>query len=117
MARQRFDQTLSCGQFQFRHTPRNFAEVRVCIRMIAYVVAFGEDAFDQTRIRLAVLADNEERSEYFLTFEDVEDLRRPLLIRTIVEGQGNLARVPSGTANDIGRWYAQILRGTDQPAG
>src|SRR5262249_5027993 len=107
-ARQRFDQALRGGEFKFRHSPWHFAQVRVCERMIADVVSLGDDALDQSRIGLPVLADDEKRRLNVFAFKNVQNLRRPYLIRPVVEGQGNRSRTPADAANDVGRWNLQI---------
>ena len=99
---QRLDQPLRGVELEACDLGRRFAEIRVGEGVIADLVALGEDALDEAGICLAVLADDEERRLDALLLQDVEDLRRPLGARAIVERQRHLVRHPAGAADDIG---------------
>ena len=49
----------------------------MCERVIADLVPFSDDSFDESRICLPILADDKERRLDILPFQNIEDLRRP----------------------------------------
>ena len=53
-------------------------------------MAFGHLALHQPGMGLHVLADDEEGRGHMLVLEDVEDLRRPVRVGAVVEGQRHL---------------------------
>src|ERR1035441_1471157 len=53
-------------------------------------MTFAVDALGQTAELLRLDSDQKECSRHMLAFEDIENLRGPLRIRTIVEGHGQL---------------------------
>ena len=55
--------------------------------VVADLVAFGEDALDQPRMGLGVGADDEETRLDVLFLQDIENRRRPLRVRPVVECQ------------------------------
>src|SRR5262249_47798634 len=59
-AGERFDQSLRRVQFEVGQAAGDFAQVRVRERVIADLVALGDDAFDEVGVGLPVLTDDEE---------------------------------------------------------
>ncbi len=53
-------------------------------------IAVRKNALHQRRIGLRIRADHEERRLHVLAFENVENLRRPLGIGAVVEGERDL---------------------------
>ena len=73
--------------------------MRKCV--IADLMALGDDAPQQIRISLAILADHKESRRHIFFFKNVEDCRRPGRIRAIVEGKRNRARMIAGALDHI----------------
>src|SRR6516165_632052 len=71
--------------------------------VVPNVVTLGDDALYQIRMGLGIVADDEEARLDVLLLQDVEDLRRPVGIRPVVEGESKLARLGPGPLNYIGR--------------
>ena len=85
-AGQSFDQTLIGIDLQCDQRIGQLAEIGMGKSVIADVVSLGEDAPQQVRIGLGVLADDEETGVNAFLLQHVEDLGRPVRIRTVVEG-------------------------------
>src|ERR1700722_12551270 len=66
---------------------RNIAHVGMRERVIPDGVAFFINALDQTRKLIGLNANQKKRSRRVLTFQDVQNLRGPIWIGTVVEGQ------------------------------
>src|SRR5262245_7150444 len=114
MSGQRFDQSLRRVEFQINQTTRNLAQVWMRERMIADVVTLGDDAFDQLRIALPVLADDEERRRDVFLFQYIQDAWRPLRVWAIIKGQRDRSSPGAVTANDVRRRNRFVLFVIDQ---
>jgi hypothetical protein len=79
------------------------------IGVAADLMPLGNHPFEQRPLRQRILADHEERRRRMLALEDVEDLRRPFGIGTIVEGQRELFRAIAGPHHDIGRRHPREI--------
>src|ERR1700722_14151575 len=66
---------------------RNIAHVGMRERVIPDGVAFFINALDQPRKLIGLNANQKKRSRRVLTFQDVQNLRGPIWIGTVVEGQ------------------------------
>ena len=97
----RLEQALGGVEFQRHDAGRAVAEVRVGEGVVADVVALGDFALHQPRRHLGVRADDEERGRHVLGLEDVEDLRRPLRIGAVIEGQRDLVRQRAGALDHV----------------
>src|SRR5262249_14314273 len=77
-------------------------------------MAFVDNTFEKIRICLPVLAHNEETRLYVLGLQDIQDLRRPSRIGSVVECQDDLAglrvrfRPVSSSLNQVRRGYRII---------
>ena len=84
--------------------------------VIADFVAFVDDAAQQIRIRLAVLADDEKRRRHIFLLQDVENRRCPVRIRAIVKSQRDQSRMIAAALNDVRRRRArQTVRDLMKP--
>ncbi len=62
------------------------------IRVVSDDVASGGGFAEEFGMLADVLPDDEERRAHFVTVEEIEELRRHCRIRTVVEGDRELAR-------------------------
>src|SRR3974390_3411548 len=81
------------------------------VGVIAELMALGEDSLDQSRTRLGVAADDEKRRLHMFGFEDIEDLRRPLRIGTVIECQCDFLWMVAAELMD------HVVRGRDLRGG
>jgi len=84
--------------------------------MIADVVAVADDAFYQTGIFLPVTADDEKRRGDVFALQNVQNLRCPLRIRSIVKRQGDHSGMIAGSLNDVARRYLGEVFAVNQAA-
>src|ERR1043166_5529595 len=70
-------------------------------RVVAELVTFVHDALHEIRIRLTVLADDEEGGRHLLLFQNVKNGRRPTRIGTVVKCECQQAGTIAGTLHDI----------------
>src|SRR3982751_477217 len=71
--------------------------------VIAYLVAFGYLALQQVRVSLAVQTDDEKSGRHVLLLQHVEDLRSPIRVRSVIKGDGKLARGSTIARDDVRR--------------
>ncbi len=71
----------------------DFADVGVSEGVVADLVTFTVDALHDADVLLGFFADHEEGALDVVLLEDVEDLRGPVGIGAVVEGERDLARV------------------------
>src|SRR5579872_7048703 len=71
------------------------------IGVIAKLVTLRNNALNYIRIGLCVGADNEECRNDVLGLQDVKDLRRPLAVRSVIEGERDSFRPAAILADDI----------------
>jgi hypothetical protein len=84
------------------------AESDMVVRVVADLVALGHLPAHQCRVQLGLLADHEESCRHFLPLQDVQDTRRELRVRTVIEGEGDLP--PRGiAANDLRKAILLLL--------
>ena len=89
-ARQRFEQTLGRVQFQTHGCQRRVGQIGVSEGVIAHFMPLGQDALHQPRMRFHIRADDEEAGLNMLGLQNVEDLRRPVRIGSVIESQRQL---------------------------
>src|SRR4030095_3485583 len=70
--------------------------------VVTDIMSLGQDALHQARTSLGILTDDEETRVDALLLENIEDLRRPVGIGPVVEGERELARCRPRTFDDIG---------------
>ena len=107
-ARQGLEQALRRVQFHRVGGTGGFREIGMGEGVVADLVAFGEDALDQPGMGLGVGADDEEARLDVLFLQDVENCRRPLRIRPVVEGQRQRMRHQADAPDDISRRQFRI---------
>ena len=73
--------------FQIELAVGDFADVGMGVGVVADLVAFAHDALHQADILRGLGADEHEGALDVLLLEDVEDLRRPLGVGAVVEGE------------------------------
>ena len=78
------------------------------VGVIANIVALGEYPSHEIGIGLRVLADDEEARANVLLLQDIENLRRPVRIGTVVESECELAGRRTGSLNDERGWHRLI---------
>ena len=81
----------------------DFADVGVREGVIADLVAFTVDPLHGGDVVLCLLADHEEGSDDVLLLEDVEDLRRPDWVGTVVKGDRDLFGVVAVLRDGVGQ--------------
>ncbi len=84
-------QALVDVQLHLHPQRRDAREVGMREGMVPHHVPLGELALHQIRPRLRVLADEEEDRLHSARVEQIEDLRRPLRVGPVVEGEEHLA--------------------------
>src|SRR5438552_2981222 len=89
---ERFEQSLR--RVQLEQGPRlvDRGEIGMRVGVAADLVALADHALEQAALGEGILADNEEGRVNLLLLEDVEDMRCPARVRTVVEGQRDLTR-------------------------
>ena len=92
-SRQRLEQPLVGVDLERHEAVRQIPEIGMGVGVIADIVALGEDPSHEIGIGLRVLADDEEARANVLLLQDIENLRRPVRIGTVVEGECELAGV------------------------
>ncbi len=90
--RESFDQSLCCVELDARNTFRRLAQVRMRECVISKVVTLGQNSLHEPRISGPILADDEESSPNAFLLQNIENLRRPLGIWTIIERQSDFTR-------------------------
>ncbi len=90
-------------------------DVGVGVGVAAHQVPFADLPRHQLRMRLHVLADDEEGRRRVFGLEDVENGRRPARIGTVVEGQRHQPRLGAVALHHIGRGHHLIVLVGDQP--
>ena len=95
MSRHRLDQPGGCIQFQFDLFITRLRKVLVRIAVIADFMSFPGNALEKVRVLLHLRSKNKECGGSLFLLKDLEDLRGPLGIGTIIEGDRNhvLARI------------------------
>src|SRR5262249_7988220 len=63
-----------------------------------------KDPLHEIRVRLRVLSDDEEARMDTLVLQNIQDLRRPIRVGTVVEGERKLLRLVAGALNDERGW-------------
>ena len=101
-AGQRLEQALGGVDLERDEGVGHLAEIWMGEGVVAHVVALGQHTLHERGISLRVVADDEEAGMDALVFQDVEDLRRPVGVGTVVEGQCELAGLVAGPLDDIG---------------
>src|SRR5436189_722683 len=81
----RLNESLGCIQFEIDYLVRHLAQIWMCIRMIADLMAFSHDPAQKVRVRLSVLSDYKKSSLHVFGFEYVEDLRCPSRVGPVVK--------------------------------
>src|SRR5271167_994794 len=85
--------------------------------VVSDLVTFVVNALGDTGVLLSLESDEEERRLYALLPQHVEDLRSPLRIRTIVEGNGHLVGRAAVHVDFVGRRHGLENLVTDQVVG
>ena len=91
-------------EFEVHLAVWDFRDVRMRPGVVADLMAFAIDPPHEAGVVAGGLADHEEGALYVELFEDVEDLRRPLGIRAVVEAQGNFVGVVTVLLHRVGEW-------------
>src|SRR5216684_3096291 len=86
-------------------------------RMIADLVSLAENALGQRVVGFRLSPNQKESSSGVLLFQDVENLRRPLRIRAVVEGDGDLVWAGAIAADPVGLWQRVHGLIADQAGG
>ena len=73
--------------FEVELAVRDFADVGMRVGVVADLVAFAHHALHQADVLRGLVADHQEGALDALLLQDVEDLRRPLGIGSVVEGE------------------------------
>ena len=92
------------GDFEFEvELPvGDFADVGMGVSVVADLVAFTDDALHEADIFLGLGADEHEGAFGVLLLEDVKDLRRPLGVGPVVEGERYLVGVVAVLLDGVG---------------
>ena len=81
----------------------DFADVGVREGVVADLVAFAVDPLHGGDVVFGLLADHEEGSDDVVLLEDVEDLRRPGRVGTVVKAEGDLFGVIAVLRDGVGQ--------------
>ncbi len=107
------EETLGEGHLEVEVADRDLADVGVGEGVVADLVAFTVEALEQAEVVLGLFADDEEGSGDLVFLEDVEDLRGPLGIGAVVEGEGDLLGVVADVLDGVGQGVGDHLLGDD----
>ncbi len=80
----------------------DFADVGMGEGVVADLVAFAIDALHDADVLLGLFADHEEGALDVVLLEDVEDLRGPLGVGPVVEGERDLFGVVAVLGDGVG---------------
>ena len=105
---QRLEQPLVGVDLERHEAVGQIPEIGMGVGVIADIVALGEDPSHEIGIGLRVLADDEEARANVLLLQDIENLRRPVRIGTVVEGECELAGCRAGSLNDERGWHRLV---------
>src|SRR5207248_6780613 len=72
--------------------------------VVAYLVALAENTLRQRREFFRLRADKEKSRLHILLLEDVQDLRRELRVRAIIEADGEFIFRPAILPELVGDW-------------
>ena len=103
MSCHRLDQPGGCIQFQFDLFITRLRKVLVCIAVVADFMSFPGNALEKVRVLLHLRAKNEECRGSLFLLEDLKDLRGPLGIGTIIEGDRHHVFARVSLPNDVFR--------------
>ena len=90
---QGLDQSFRGIEFELDECRRSFGEVGMRERVVSDLVTFRNDPPNELRVALGFASDHKERGFHSPGFEDVENRRCPLRVRSIVKCQGDLIRL------------------------
>ena len=87
-------------------------EIGMIIRVVSNLVTFVDNSLNQSRIFLSIYSDQEESGLHVRLFQDIENLRRPFRIRTVIERNRDLmlaARALMIQRREL--WKVRVFRG------
>src|SRR6266404_6416829 len=107
MACYRFEQKLCGIQLQPDVFGPAERQVRMIISVVPDLVSFVDDATDKPRVAFRVHSHEEEGRLYIRCFENVQDLRCPSRVGTVIESDGDLMLAAGALV--IKRWELRKL--------
>ena len=117
-AGERLEQPLRRVELDVGFGVRRARQIGVRVGVAADLVPLGDDPFEQTALGQRILADDEEGRGHALALEDVEDLRRPLRVGPVVEGQRDFVARDSRCAGpDTGSAASRNCASATSPFG